>query len=67
MTELEDAIDRIAEETSFSGVIRIDRDGEVASRAYGLADRAHGIANTVDTRFAIASGTKGLTDRKSVV
>ena len=30
-------------------------------RAYGLADRAHHIPNTVDTRFAIASGTKGLT------
>jgi hypothetical protein len=31
------------------------------AKAYGLAHRGLGIANTVDTRFAIASGTKGLT------
>src|SRR5205807_255961 len=30
-------------------------------KAYGLAHRAHQIANTADTRFAIASGSKGLT------
>ena len=35
------------------------RDGVRA--AYGLADRAHGVPNTVDTLFATASGTKGLT------
>ncbi|MFD8493970.1 serine hydrolase domain-containing protein [Amycolatopsis sp. NPDC059657] len=46
----------------FSGVIRIDRGGEtVLAKAYGFAHRGHGVANTVDTRFAIASGTKGLT------
>ncbi|WP_370945569.1 serine hydrolase domain-containing protein [Amycolatopsis sp. cg5] len=46
----------------FSGVIRVDRDGEtVLAKAYGFAHRGHGVANTVDTRFAIASGTKGLT------
>jgi CubicO group peptidase (beta-lactamase class C family) len=61
MSELEGSIDRIAEETRFSGVLRIDRDGTRVERAYGLADRAHGIANTVDTRFAIASGAKSLT------
>jgi CubicO group peptidase (beta-lactamase class C family) len=55
-------IDRLAIEGGFSGVIRIDdADGVAFARAYGFADRAHGIANTVDTRFAIASGTKGLT------
>ena len=32
-----------------------------SSAAYGLADRAHGIPNTVDTLFATASGTKSLT------
>ena len=36
------------------------RDVELA-KAYGLADRGHAIANTIDTQFAIASGTKGLT------
>ena len=61
MRDLGDAVDRIAEETGFSGVVRVDRGDEVLARAYGLADRAHGIANTVETRFAIASGTKGLT------
>jgi CubicO group peptidase (beta-lactamase class C family) len=46
----------------FSGVVSVDRGGEVEfARAYGLAHRAHGIPNTVDTRFAIASGAKGLT------
>jgi CubicO group peptidase (beta-lactamase class C family) len=54
-------IDRLAAETGFSGVVRVDRDGDVLARSYGLADRAHGIANTVDTRFAMASGSKGFT------
>lgn len=46
----------------FSGVIRVDRvDETVLAKAYGFAHRGHGVANTVDTRFAIASGTKGLT------
>jgi len=54
-------LDRLAAETAFAGAVRIDRGGEMLARAYGLADRAHSIANTVDTRFAIASGTKGLT------
>ncbi len=45
-----------------SGVIRIDLEGRLAvQRAYGLAHRGLGVANTVDTQFAIASGTKGLT------
>jgi CubicO group peptidase (beta-lactamase class C family) len=41
----------------FSGVVATG--GE--ARAYGLADRAHGIPNTVETQFAAASGAKGLT------
>lgn len=46
----------------FSGVVRIDRGGDVElAKAYGLAHRGHEIPNTVDTRFATASGTKGLT------
>jgi CubicO group peptidase (beta-lactamase class C family) len=60
--QLEDAIDRVAAETGFSGVVRVDRGGDVQlAKAYGLAHRACGTANTVDTRFGIASGTKGLT------
>jgi CubicO group peptidase (beta-lactamase class C family) len=43
-------------------VVSVYRGGEIEfSQAYGLADRAHQIPNTLDTRFAIASGTKGLT------
>jgi len=41
----------------FSGVVRI---GDEAW-AYGYADRAHAVPNTVDTQFGIASGTKGFT------
>jgi len=59
---IERAIDAAAAASGFSGVVRIDRGGRVAlASAYGLADRAHGIRNTVDTRFGIASGGKGLT------
>jgi CubicO group peptidase (beta-lactamase class C family) len=56
------AVDRIAAEHRFSGVVRVDVDGDVvAQRAYGLADRSHGIPNAADTRFAVASGSKGFT------
>jgi len=59
---LENAVDSIAEANDFSGVVRVDRGGEIElAKAYGLAHRGHEIANTVDTQFAIASGTKGLT------
>lgn len=55
-------IDEVAAETGFSGVVRVDLGDEiVVERAYGLADRRWGIPNEPDTRFAIASGTKGLT------
>jgi CubicO group peptidase (beta-lactamase class C family) len=55
-------VERVAAETSFSGVVRLDRAGEtVFERAYRMAHRGLGVHNTVDTRFAIASGTKGLT------
>lgn len=62
MDELGRSVDRIALETRFSGVVRVDRGGAVElDRAYGLSDRAHKIPNTVDTQFGLASGTKGLT------
>ena len=55
-------VDAIAAEQGFSGVVSVDRGGEVEfAKAYGLAHRAHQIPNTVDTRFGIASGAKGLT------
>ncbi|MFI5712955.1 serine hydrolase domain-containing protein [Kribbella sp. NPDC051620] len=55
-------IDRIAGETGFSGVVWVDRGGEVEfAKAYGMANRAYRVPNTVDTRFGIASGSKGFT------
>ena len=62
MAELAAAIDALAEEIDFSGVVRVDRgiDLEFAN-AYGFADRAHGIANRLETQFALASGGKGFT------
>jgi CubicO group peptidase (beta-lactamase class C family) len=62
MQSLQDAVDEAAERDGFSGVVRLDRSsGTELSAAYGIADRAHGIRNTVDTLFATASGSKGLT------
>jgi CubicO group peptidase (beta-lactamase class C family) len=62
MQVLEQEIDSIAEATGFSGVVRVDRgDGIELAKAYGLAHRGLENPNTVDTQFAIASGTKGLT------
>lgn len=55
-------LDAIADETDFSGVIQLSRNGELLyEHARGLADRAHRVANTLDTRFGIASATKGFT------
>jgi CubicO group peptidase (beta-lactamase class C family) len=55
-------LDAIAVETGFSGVIRVDRADRIEiAKAYGFAHRGYEIANEVDTRFAIASGTKGMT------
>jgi CubicO group peptidase (beta-lactamase class C family) len=62
MDGLEDSIDRNAAETAFSGVVRVDQGDDIQLvKAYGLAHRGWRIANETDTRFAIASGTKGLT------
>ena len=46
----------------FSGVIAIARnDRPIFTRAYGLADRSFGVANTVDTRFALGGIDKSFT------
>ena len=55
-------MDAAAERSGFSGVVRVDRSGDMEfCAAYGLADRAHEIPNTVATVFALASGAKTLT------
>lgn len=57
-----DEIDRLAAENDFSGVVSVDTGGEVEfRRAYGLAHRAYGVPNTVDTLFGMASGSKAFT------
>jgi CubicO group peptidase (beta-lactamase class C family) len=62
MEALRDEVERIVEETGFSGVVRIDRVGHLElAGAYGMAHRGLQIPNTIDTQFAIASGVKGLT------
>jgi CubicO group peptidase (beta-lactamase class C family) len=62
MASLQDAVDGAAESSGFSGVVRIDRAGRTEfCGAYGFADRAYGAVNTVETLFATASGSKGLT------
>src|SRR5215210_1537588 len=62
MQNLRHAVDSIVDANGFSGVVRVDRDEQVElAEAYGLAHRGYEIPNTVDTQFAIASGTKGLT------
>jgi len=56
-----EAIDRASQE-NYSGVIRIDVDGEkLFERCDGMADRKQSIANSPETRFACASVTKMLT------
>ena len=61
-TDLTAALDAVAAETSFSGVVRVDLDGhEPVEAAYGFLDRAHGIPMTADTRIAVASGAKTFT------
>ena len=60
MSALARDLDEIAAETGFSGVVRLDRAGELeVVRAYGLADRAHAIPNTPDTQFGDRVGHEG--------
>jgi CubicO group peptidase (beta-lactamase class C family) len=60
--DLAGAIAAAVEEHRFSGAVRVDRGGDtVVATAHGDADRRHRIPNEVGTRFAIASGTKGVT------
>ncbi len=62
MDEIIERIDGLATTSDFSGVVRVDAGGaEIFARAYGCADRAHGVDNAVETQFGIASGTKGFT------
>jgi CubicO group peptidase (beta-lactamase class C family) len=60
--KLRRSVDRVTRGTGFSGVVRVDRGDDVELvEAYGLAHRGFDVPNTADTRFGIASGTKGIT------
>jgi CubicO group peptidase (beta-lactamase class C family) len=60
--DLEPQLDALASESGFSGVVRVDQADRVElASAYGYANRADELPNELGTRFAIASGTKGLT------
>jgi CubicO group peptidase (beta-lactamase class C family) len=62
MQPIEAAVAETARSSGFSGVVRVDRGGRTELEvAHGLADRAHGIPNRVDTIFGLASGAKPLT------
>jgi len=62
MRRIQEELEAAAAEAGFSGVVRVDRAGQTElAEAYGLADRARDVPNTLATRFAIASGTKGFT------
>lgn len=57
--DIEELVARVAHDTAFSGVVRVDRrDLSPVTLAFGLADRRHQAPNTPTTRFGIASGTK---------
>lgn len=59
---LDEHLTALAEMDEFSGVVLAARDGEIVLRqAYGFADVAREIPNTVETRFQIASVGKTLT------
>ena len=62
MESLEEEVDRIAAETAFSGVVRVDRgDTSNSPRHTALPIAGSEIANTIDTQFAVASAVKGMT------
>ncbi len=56
-----DALTRVAEENAFTGTIRVDAGAVLFEAAFGLADRAHDVPNTVGTRFGTASASKAFT------
>ena len=53
-------IARLVGETGFSGVVSLAPlgSGQSLDLAFGLAERSHRVPNTVETRFAMASGCK---------
>lgn len=62
LAEITAEVRRLADETDFSGVVRVEQHGDIVDEfASGYARRADELGNKLDTRFAVASATKGLT------
>jgi CubicO group peptidase (beta-lactamase class C family) len=62
MSDLAATLEDLAARSAFSGVVRVERGAEIlVETPYGLADRRWEVPNEIDTRFAIASGVKGMT------
>jgi CubicO group peptidase (beta-lactamase class C family) len=62
MRHLAERLAELAQRERCSAVVRVDQgDQTVVDLAFGLADRAHGVAVTTATVFAAASVTKGFT------
>lgn len=56
------ALAKLAESTDFTGVVAVHQRGEILhGLARGLADRAHRVPVTLETRFGTASGSKAMT------
>jgi CubicO group peptidase (beta-lactamase class C family) len=57
--DIEKIIDKINKVKPFSGVVLVQQNDKIIfQRAYEFANRSEEIANTMDTRFGIASGCK---------
>jgi CubicO group peptidase (beta-lactamase class C family) len=62
MRQLRSSVAEVAAEHGFSGVVRVDRGGQIeVAQAFGLAERGLAVPNTLDTQFGLASGVKGFT------
>jgi CubicO group peptidase (beta-lactamase class C family) len=59
--EVRRRIDEAAADGFSGAVLVVDRGTPLASKGYGLADRADGVANTVDTAFDVGSIMKVMT------
>lgn len=62
VSQLRQRLQRESQADRFAGAALVAKDGKaIFEQAYGLADRAHHIPNTVDTRFRIGSMNKMFT------
>lgn len=60
--KFEEALDQVVTKENFSGVISIKENNKIIyQRAFGFAERANERLNNIETKFAIASGTKFFT------